>query len=129
MYFSSCVIHWIKQLFKIKQTSSTSNVLFIQSNFGLYSSFKMSLEPNIARNNLFLSACRCEHARISSGHMDLNNNFAGIIGCVDSCLEVFLSHKCSEYMKLLDQCDYIVVKALATVTYLDEDQIHVCLVM
>ena len=32
------------------------------------------------------------------------------------------------YMMLLEQCGHIVVKDLLTVTRLDEDQIHVCLV-
>ena len=80
----------------------------------------MSFEHNSVRKNLFLSACFCWNSRLSLREMDQSFHL------VDSLvMEIliwtlyFVTPKYSDYtqyyMMLLELCEHIVVKDLATV--------------
>ena len=56
------------------------DVPFLISVFRLYPGFKMSIEHNSVRKNLFLSACFCWDSRLSLHQMDLKIKFVGLIG-------------------------------------------------
>ena len=104
-------------------------ILFIV--FRLYPGLEMSFEHNSVRKNLFSSACFFWDSRLSLGEMDQKFKFGGLIGYgisyVDSILcysKVFrlhaLLHDAAGALK------FIMAKGMATVTWLGEDQIHVC---
>ena len=63
------------------------NVLFLISVLRLYPGFKMSIEHNSVRKNLFLSACFCWDSGFSLREMDQKYNFGGLIGFGNSCLD------------------------------------------
>ena len=66
--------------------------LFLMSIFRLYPGFKMSLEHNSVRNNLFLSACFCWESRLSLREMDQKFKFGGTLGYGGSYLEFSFRH-------------------------------------
>ena len=110
-------------------------MFFLISFFRLYPGLKKSFENNSVRKNFFLSACFCWDSRLSLREMDQKYKFGGTIGYGDSYLEslfhdfkVFSLDYTQYYMMLLEQCGHKVVRDLVTVTWLDEYQIHVCLV-
>ena len=109
------------------------DVLRLISVFRLYPGLKMTFEHNSVRKNLFLSACFCSDCRLSLHEMDQKLKFCALIGYGNSHLEsVFRYSKYSDYtqyyMMLLEQFDHIVAEDLATVIWLDEEQILACLV-
>ena len=61
--------------------------IFLISAFRLYPGFKMTIEHNSVRKNLFLSACFCWDSRLSLYEMDQNFKFGGLIGCGNSHLD------------------------------------------
>ena len=63
------------------------DVLFLMSIFRLYPGFKMSLEHNSVRKNLFLSACFCWNSRLSLREMDQKIKFGGTTGYGESYLD------------------------------------------
>ena len=96
------------------------DVFFLISVFRLYPGLKMTFEHNSVRKNLFLSACFCWDSRLSLHEMDQKNS-----NLVDSLvMEIliwtlyFVTPKYSDYtqycMMLLELCDHIVAKDLAT---------------
>ena len=100
--------------------------------FRLYPVLKMSSEYNGLRKNLFLSACFCWDSRLSLREMDQKNIFGVTIEYGDSYLEFFFRHV--EVFRLhailhdaAGTVQPIVSKVKDTVTWLDEDQSHVCL--
>ena len=68
------------------------DVLFLMSTFRLYPGLKLSFEHNIARRNLFLSACYCWDSRLSLREMDQNIKFGGTIGYGNTYLELLFRH-------------------------------------
>ena len=98
------------------------DVLFLISVFRLYPGLKMTFEHNSVRKNLFLSACFCWDSSLSLREMDQKFKFGGLIGYGNSCLGLCISvtPKYSDYtqyyMMLLELCEHIVVKDLATAT-------------
>ena len=117
-----------------KQLLSRMDVLFLMSIFRLHPGVKLSFELNRARKNVLLSACFCWESRLSLRQMDQKFKFGGTIGYGESYLEFyFVNSKYLDYMRyymmLMEQLEHIMAKNLVTVTWLDKDQIHVCLVM
>ena len=101
------------------------------STLRLYPGYKETFEHNSVRGNLFLNACFCLDSRFSSSETDNKFKCGGTIAYGDPSLEflfrpfkVFRLH--DYYMMLLDQCGHVVLKKVATVIWLDEDQVHVC---
>ena len=98
------------------------DVLFLMNIFRLCPGLKMSFEQKSVRKNLFLSACVSWDSRLSLREMDQKYKFGGTIGCGDSYLDsVFRYSKVFRLHAILhdaagDQCGYIVVKDLVTVT-------------
>ena len=97
------------------------DVLFLISVFRLYPGLKITFEHNNARKNLFLSACFCWDSSLSLREMDQNLNL------VDSLVMetlvwtlYFVTPKYSDYtqyyMMLLELCEHIAAKDLATAT-------------
>ena len=103
------------------------DVLFLMRFFRLYPRLILTFEHNSARKNLFSSACFCWDSRLSLREMDQKFKFGGTIGYDDSFWSsYFVISKYSDYiqyyMMLQEQYRRIVVKGLATATWLDEDQ-------
>ena len=63
------------------------DVLFLISVYRLYPGLKKSLERNIVRKNLFLSASFCWYSGLSLRKMDRIFTFGGLIGYGNSCLD------------------------------------------
>ena len=110
------------------------HVSFLISVFWLYPGFKMLFVHNSVRKNLFLSACFCYDSGLSSREMDQKFKFGGLIGYGKSYLDsVFRYSKVFRLHAILHDAAGAVRshsgKGLATVKWLDEDQILACLVM
>ena len=109
------------------------DVAFRMSIFGWYPGLKLSNEHKNAPNKLFVSACFCWDAKLSLSEMEQKCKFCGIIGYWDSYLQFIFCH--SEVFRL-----HVILHDAAgkvrsdtgtgpdSVTCLDEDQIHDCLV-
>ena len=109
------------------------DVFFIISFFRFHPGLKKSFEHYSIRNNLFLNASLYWDDGLSLGEMNQNFKSGATFGYGDAYLnKYFVTPKFSpytqNYMKLLKQCVEIVTKILTTVTWLDEDQVHVRLV-
>ena len=109
------------------------DVLFPISVFRLYPGFKMTFKHNSVCKNLFLSACFCWDSGLSLREMDQKFKFGGLIGYgILIWILYIVTRKYSDYtqyyMMLLEQFNHIAAKDLATVIWLDEDQILACLV-
>ena len=63
------------------------DVLFLISVFRLYPGFKINIEHNSARKNLFLSACFCWDSGLFLHEMDQKFKFGGLIGYGKSYLD------------------------------------------
>ena len=97
------------------------DVLFLISVFRLYPALKMSFKHNSVRKNLFLTACFCWDSGLSLREMDQKFKFGGLIG-YETLIWIlfFVTRKYSDcmqyYTMLLEQCEHIVAKDLATAT-------------
>ena len=103
------------------------------SNFGWYPGLKLSNEHNNAPNNLFVSARFCWDAKLSLRETDLKYKVFGNIGYGESYLQFIFCH--SEVFRLhailhdaAGEVRSDTGTGLASVTCVDEDQIHDCLV-
>ena len=130
-YFTSGALYWMKQLFIINTNSVEKGCFFLMSNFRLYTGLKMSFEHNSVRKNRFQSArfwwdCRFFYVRWTKN----SNLVEPLVMRTRTWSFFFVISKCLDYMQyymtLQEQCGHIVLKDLATVERLDEDQIHVC---
>ena len=117
---------------KVKQTPSRIDVLFLMSVFRFYPGLKLSFGNHSVGKSLFLTACFFWHFRL---YLSCTKNLKFLEPFVLltrtwSSYFVFSKHLDSiqYYMMLLEQSGHIVVKVQVTVTWLGEDQIHVCLV-
>ena len=95
----------------------------------------MSFEHISVRKNLFLRESFCWESRLSLPEMDLTKNIKlvePLVVVTLTWISYFVFSKYLDYMQyctmLLEQCGRKVVKVQATVTWLDEKQILVCLV-
>ena len=100
--------------------------------FRFYHGLKSSFEKSVCKN-LILSACSCWDSTLSSLRMDQHFKLARTIDYGDSYLEFFF-HRFKVFRLhavLQDPAGAVRAhsgKGSATVTWLKEDQIHVCLV-
>ena len=97
------------------------DVLFLISVFRLYPGLKMSFEHISVRKNLFLSACFCWDFGLSLREMDQNFKLGGLIGYGNFFWTLYFvtpkNSDCMQYfMMLLELCEHIVTKDLATAT-------------
>ena len=120
----------MKKLFIIKINSVQNGCFFSNEHFPTVPGLKLSLEQNSVRKSLFLSACFCWNSRLSLREMDQKFKIGGTIGYGDSYLEFLFRHfkVFRLHVKLHNAAGALraqLVKVQATVTRLDEDQIHV----
>ena len=97
------------------------DVLFLIGVFRLYPGLKMTFKHKSVRKNLSLSACFYWNSRLSLREMDKKIPFGGLVVYANSYLDsvfryskVFRLH--AIYTMLLEQCEHIVAKDLATAT-------------
>ena len=106
---------------------------FSNEHFPIVLWIKLSFEPKSDWKNLFLSVCHSLNGRLYLRELVQKFKYGGTIGYGDSNMEfIFVAQRYVNYMQyymmLPEQCDRLLLKALATVISLDEDQIRVCLV-
>ena len=130
-YSTSGALYWMKQLLIIETNSVMIGWFSLMSIFRLHPALKKSFDYNIVGKNRFQRTC-------FFGILDLlyvrwNKNLNLVEPLVMGTrtwsfyfvISTFLDYT-QHYMMLLEQCGLIVVKGLSTLTWLDEDQIHVC---
>ena len=99
--------------------------------FRLYPGFKLSFEHNSVRKNLFLSACSVRIQDFLYVRWTKNLNLVEpLVMGTRTWNYYFVISKYLDYTQYYlmppEQCGHIVAKDVVTVTWLDEDQIHVC---
>ena len=107
------------------------NVLFLMSIFPSYPGFKSHLNKIVFAKTFFKLHVSFGILTFPYVRWTKNKNLVGPLAMGTTTWSFhFVNSKysyCKQYyMMLLEQCGHIVLKGLDTVTWLDEDQIHVC---